>query len=273
MAQKEKKQQHLMTDKGFMFRLVINLLAMSIILLGCILIQPMQDVAVDAFYYIQARMLATANRFAWWSILGLLSSSCCAIQILLNAMSFGCAGFNTVLGPLRPTFVAFTIVAQIGSWYVAYRYINQPSYSQWTSPVAASTMLSFGLTLLPEFLAWRVNQHMQMSSKQKTIRRQEPQNSTLTLQFQLSTMGCISCVETVSRVLDGIKEVQSHRVVLEDGFAEVAMEAMEGTFAQDSIIKIDEATFESNKHHLSWMYIAEQLDAAGFPVEHVGSDL
>ena len=33
---------------------------------------------------------------------GLLSSSCCLLQILLNFLSLGCAGFNKLLGPLRP---------------------------------------------------------------------------------------------------------------------------------------------------------------------------
>ncbi|KAL6063341.1 Mercuric transport protein MerT [Balamuthia mandrillaris] len=33
---------------------------------------------------------------------GLLASSCCVVQLLLNALSFGCAGFNTVLEPYRP---------------------------------------------------------------------------------------------------------------------------------------------------------------------------
>eukprot|EP00957_Ditylum_brightwellii_P175711 13378838-Ditylum_brightwellii.AAC.1 len=79
--------------------------------------------------------MATAHRWAWWSLLGLLSSSCCALQILLNLLSFGCAGFNTALGPLRPTFLALTVAVQISAWSVAY---SRPW--QW-APTALSTAL------------------------------------------------------------------------------------------------------------------------------------
>ena len=32
---------------------------------------------------------------------GLLSSSCCLLQLVLNTFAVGCAGFNKVLGPIR----------------------------------------------------------------------------------------------------------------------------------------------------------------------------
>lgn len=38
---------------------------------------------------------------------GLLSSSCCVLQLLLNALSVGCAGFSA-LTPYRPLFLALT---------------------------------------------------------------------------------------------------------------------------------------------------------------------
>jgi hypothetical protein len=38
---------------------------------------------------------------------GLLSSSCCVLQLALNALSFGCAGFSA-LTPYRPLFLAAT---------------------------------------------------------------------------------------------------------------------------------------------------------------------
>ena len=48
-----------------------------------------------------------------WGVVGLLSSSCCALQLVLNAFSVGCAGFNTVLGPLRPYLLALASVLQV----------------------------------------------------------------------------------------------------------------------------------------------------------------
>lgn len=45
--------------------------------------------------------------YAYAVVGGLLSSQCCIIQLALNAMSVGCAGFS-VLSPYRPAFLAAT---------------------------------------------------------------------------------------------------------------------------------------------------------------------
>jgi hypothetical protein len=45
--------------------------------------------------------------YAYAVVGGLLSSSCCVIQLALNAMSVGCAGFS-VLTPYRPSLIAVT---------------------------------------------------------------------------------------------------------------------------------------------------------------------
>ena len=49
-------------------------------------------------------------------ILSTLSGCCCGIQLILNLFSFGCAGFNTVLGPWRPCFLSATLLTQAFSW-------------------------------------------------------------------------------------------------------------------------------------------------------------
>merc|ERR1712086_1192044 len=91
-------------------------------------------------------MLDTAYRYAWWSAIGLLSSSCCALQLMLNSFSLGCAGFNTVLGPIRPTLLAITTTVQASSWMVAYQ-------RPWQYiPNAISTVIVISLAFLPEFL-------------------------------------------------------------------------------------------------------------------------
>ena len=61
----------------------------------------------------------------WLSLLtgGLLSSSCCLIQLILNLLAsfdiihVGCAGFNKVLGPLRPVLRAVTLIFVSKLWY------------------------------------------------------------------------------------------------------------------------------------------------------------
>ena len=62
---------------------------------------------------VQGALLRGAHGLEWWAALSLLSSSCCALQLLLNAFSLGCAGFNTYLGPLRPFFLALTAHARL----------------------------------------------------------------------------------------------------------------------------------------------------------------
>jgi copper chaperone CopZ len=254
-----RKQQYLITDNGFAYRLNINLLLISTILVGCTYIQPLNDNVIDIYYNINNYMMKSAHRLAWWSLLGLLSSSCCALQILLNALSFGCAGFNTVLGPIRPTFVAFTIVAQSVSWYVAF-----PRPYQW-GVTAASTTLSSFLTLLPELLAWRATKREQMRQDKfelqdgKFAENRDSGVCARRLQFRIDTMGCISCVTTISNLLDGLEGVMSYKVSLEDGLAEVIL-AESSTNIEGS----------SDKHHERlWKDIAAKLELAGFPAESV----
>ena len=253
-----RKQQYLITDNDFAHRLSLNLVLMSAILAGCTYIQPLHDHSIDIYHYMNDYMMQTANRLAWWSLLGLLSSSCCALQILLNALSFGCAGFNTVLGPLRPTFVAFTIVAQSSSWYVAY-----PRPYQW-GVTAASTAFSTFLTLLPEFLAWRVAKRQQMRQQDTFFDQKRDSDGRVLvcgtrLQFRLGTMGCSSCVSTVSTLLDGLEGVVSHKVSLEDGLAEVIL--AEASSSAKILGSSD------TKHDALGKDIAAKLEVAGFPAE------
>merc|ERR1712188_357460 len=56
---------------------------------------------------------------------GLLGSSCCILQLGLNVLSvfdivhIGCAGFNVILGPLRPYLRALTLTWLVVLWYHA----------------------------------------------------------------------------------------------------------------------------------------------------------
>lgn len=136
------------------------------------------------------------DRLPLWT-LSLLSSSCCAIQLVLNVASVGCAGFNSILGPLRPVFLA----ALLHTLYYAH----------------AAGVASFGVTALaalvtvtPELvaifgsngLAWR-----------RWRRRPAPGGEVVTL--LLPTMGCVACVDAVSRGLLAVPGVVDVDVGLE----------------------------------------------------------
>ncbi|KAF9949669.1 hypothetical protein BGZ70_001673, partial [Mortierella alpina] len=82
-----------------------------------------------------------------WSYLsaaavGLLSSSCCVIQLVLNIFSIGCAGFS-ILTPLRPVFI--TISAGL-ILYTVYQY-------RWSSRTAITLAMTLFLTATPEMVA------------------------------------------------------------------------------------------------------------------------
>mmetsp|Transcript_5873 Transcript_5873/g.14702 ORF Transcript_5873/g.14702 Transcript_5873/m.14702 type:complete len:296 (-) Transcript_5873:186-1073(-) len=265
------KSMNLITDEGFGRRLAANLLVMTIVIAFCTSNQTLQNYCLDMYYDMKEYMMRIASEMAWWSLLGLLSSSCCAIQILLNTLSFGCAGFNNVLGPLRPTFLSLSIVAQCSSWYVALT--NSIVKDQWRMS-AASTVLSASLTLLPEVLAWQTakRERIRHQTYQTTNYKKEENEKTddsvsydskstsneIKLQFQLSTMGCSSCVSTVSKVLDSIDGVRRHSVTLESGIAEIVLD--EKSFG-------NRRNTPSNQHDQLWKDIANQLQAAGFPAD------
>ncbi|KAG0267518.1 hypothetical protein BGZ95_002830 [Linnemannia exigua] len=75
-------------------------------------------------------------------ILGLLSSSCCLIQLALNLMSVGCAGFS-ILTPYRPLFLAFS------SLLVLFNLFNY----RWSPRTAWTVALVVTLTTTPEMVA------------------------------------------------------------------------------------------------------------------------
>mmetsp|Transcript_12851 Transcript_12851/g.41976 ORF Transcript_12851/g.41976 Transcript_12851/m.41976 type:complete len:238 (-) Transcript_12851:109-822(-) len=116
--------------------------------------------------------------------LGFLSSSCCLLQLALNAASIGCAGFNVVLGPLRPFFLALTA-------HVHRR----------TSPGLA--LLAAAITFTPEALALL----------ERTRRRRMGSASIV---IDLPTMGCVACVDAVARAVRAVDGVASASIELFD---------------------------------------------------------
>merc|ERR1712216_973593 len=197
------------------------------------------------------------GKYAWWTVLGLLSSSCCALQLLLNAFSFGCAGFNKILGPFRPVSLAVTTLVQASSWYIA---VNRPY--QWI-PTAISTLLVIGLAFLPEFLFWynRISLSSKIGEKeQQRRRRMETKNTSANtendeqlleqrsktiLHYRLDNVGCSACVTTVSNIMKQIDVVEQFDISLDNG----------GSMS----VRVKDNTKEK--------IIKEKLEEAGFPTQ------
>lgn len=223
------KRLYLITDDEFPRSYALNLLTMVLGVCLVYTIPSLNDAATDSYFAVHEWLMVTAHGYMWWSLLGLLSSSCCALQLIFNALAWGCAGFNTILGPLRPTSLAMATLMQVSSWYVAW----ERPWSQ-RKPTILSTVVVFGLALLPEVLYWyyhafvgtravvaapRQRRQQQQPSPQE--QRQQESNETHTYFYRIDNVGCSACVTAVSRVLDKIDVVKHYNVSLEEGILSI----------------------------------------------------
>jgi hypothetical protein len=129
---------------------------------------------------------ASSKKYVWSTLLDsfvlpLLSSACCGIQLIINAMvgAGGCAGFNKYLGPLRPYFLAILLFAT---------FLSMPFEKNSATPVV-KLLLAF----MPELLYL----HDTRLSKQKAI-----QDNILpiqaVIQMLVPTMGCVACINKIN---------------------------------------------------------------------------
>ena len=163
------------------------------------------------------------------SVAGLLSSSCCLLQIMLNALSVGCAGFNTVLGPVRPYFMALALTLQGLMWQAVF------AEAAPIEPALQSTALTLCLTFLPEAL----DAAMQASAV-------PPAEDDLRL--RVGGMGCTACSVKVKAALEGVDGVSACTVVFEEGCAQLQLDSSSGeeraAVEQRAIAALAEAGFE-----------------------------
>ncbi|KAK9795948.1 hypothetical protein WJX73_002658 [Symbiochloris irregularis] len=88
--------------------------------------------------------LKTARPELFWAVSGgLLASSCCVLQLVLNAFSVGCAGFS-VLTPYRPVFAALTSASLA---YTHHKYRDRRR-------TLLALALAFSLGSAPEIVDW-----------------------------------------------------------------------------------------------------------------------
>ena len=145
-------------------------------------------------------------RTGLWSVAGLLSSSCCLLQIMLNAFSIGCAGFNTILGPVRPYFMALALTLQTLMWQAA---ITEAAP---LGPAITSTALTIGLTLLPEALNAAIMQRSAVPPAEEDLR------------IRVDGMGCTACSVKVKSALESVDGVSSCTVAFAEGCAQLRLD-------------------------------------------------
>lgn len=128
-------------------------------------------------------------------VLPLAASSCCLLQLGLNVLSVGCAGWNSYLGPVRPYFMGILMV------------------SSWRHPPASLTTLLWRsvVTFLPELVhlynQWATGR--QERNQQDTIRAATANGDLdqYIMQVDIPTMGCVACIQNINSSLRKIPGV------------------------------------------------------------------
>eukprot|EP00931_Biecheleriopsis_adriatica_P063448 TRINITY_DN38429_c0_g1_i1.p1 TRINITY_DN38429_c0_g1~~TRINITY_DN38429_c0_g1_i1.p1 ORF type:complete len:479 (-),score=107.12 TRINITY_DN38429_c0_g1_i1:48-1484(-) len=200
------KRGYLLWDTGFGIRFFLSLLVLGLVAAAAASSTEVQMTAWMLYQDLLLTLMDGANRLAWWSAIGLLSSSCCALQLMLNALNFGCAGFNTVLGPLRPSLCALTVCLQAAVWYTA---IDKPFQLIYVMPCTAFAAV---LTLLPEVTYLWVSRKAPNTGLAGSSGGQGSRSS---LHLSVDGMGCVACTKKVAEVLDSVPQIISREVLLE----------------------------------------------------------
>lgn len=172
-------------------------------------------------------LMEAAQRMSVWTTVSLLSSSCCLIQVVLNFLSLGCAGF-AVLGPVRPLCLAAQAHMSLSA----------------RDPLIAAVALCVALS--PELLV------LSGKMRPRRTRKIPSPEATNSVTISLPTMGCVACVDAVSRALRKVPNVKDVHVALSNEGTQ------KGGRATVAVARIDDATM----HELQQACIS-----AGFPTE------
>lgn len=139
-------------------------------------------------------LMRLTQRLEWWSALGLFSSSCCLLQLFINHLSVGCAGFNLLLGPFRPQLMAIALTLQAAMWHSCAS--NRCALKiQWA---LCSSLLTSTLMFFPEMLHMWVHR-----------RRASPPCKRSSEEFivSVSGMGCTACSAKVKATVEALSDV------------------------------------------------------------------
>jgi len=167
---------------------------------------PRSGVSIEPVH----KMCHSPNNMNWFYrlrdiSLPLLSSACCALQLFLNAFfaGMGCAGFNKVLGPLRPYFVSILLFTTITAF---------------SKHKIIQVGLAWVVALMPEFVHV-VNQRMSKihaKIQTGTLAGSASASTSTSISSALSTeeymhravieldikdMGCVACINKIDGTL------------------------------------------------------------------------
>ena len=240
------KKEHLIWEAGFARRFCLSLAVCAAVLLAA---KHSQEAWLHGMAF-QAQLTGwlmwLSHRLEWWSVLGLLSSSCCVLQLLLNAFSLGCAGFNSWLGPLRPLMLAITVSLQASMWRVALTGRGERLLMSATGATALTAVVS----LLPELLHLYIHRH------DASGKRGVEAEAGAEMCFRVEGMGCTACTAKVQCTVEALPGVAGCSVQLEGGSAMVHLDEM--------------AALDVRMVAALQRSVASALKEAGFPAVCVG---
>lgn len=193
-------------------------------------------------------------------VLPLLSSACCAIQLILNIVGFGCAGFNTYLGPVRPYFVTLLL-------YLSLLVYPPFTVTGWLGVVARTTM-----ALLPELVHFyntygettmskSVGQNDLLLSQETRILLDGEATLQATVELSVPTMGCVACVNKINASLR-----QSSPQHFLEGKSWLNPDETKGGRASVSLLARDETELQALIQK-----VQDEIHAAGFENTQVES--
>lgn len=126
-------------------------------------------------------------------VLPLLSSACCSIQLLINALvgAGGCAGFNTYLGPVRPYFISYLFYTTISTFPKG---STTSHFNRWIY----KTCMSWFISLMPEMVhAWNIS----VSRWKKGIRTHDEDTVKVVFELDIPSMGCVACINKIDSTM------------------------------------------------------------------------
>merc|ERR1719221_692857 len=163
---------------------------------------------------------------------GLVGSSCCALQLCINALAAlgflstaGCAGFNTILGPVRPYTRAATatfFAVRLARCALARR-----------PRLIRITVLTALLTFLPEIL--RATSGVSVAP---------PTAGAVRLSLRVDGMGCEACQLAVQGAMQRTSGVLAAAADFEAGTATVLVNEQWGFELAELTQRVAEAGFE-----------------------------
>merc|ERR1719174_2266414 len=218
---------HLVTNSDFLLQVFLSML---IFLTAAALATQLPALRNDCPFHDAVERLLTQKKgvvVTVWSVFGLVSSSCCAVQLVLNVFNIGCAGFNTVLGPWRPVFIGLTATLQIAVW--AHVYLNPHMWYM----AAVGSLVAFSLSFLPEFL------HLCSLAHALPTARDE------SLTLRVDGMGCAACTSAVRSICTADARVLGCSIAFEERLVRCAVAAPVPDLANELCIRLTDAGFSA----------------------------